>query len=246
MSRAKEVAAEKAYRIVKQMLNRIQVLGVGTGSTVKLVINKLSDDAEARKRLSSMRVVASSLDTLYLLEEVGVQASLKVPVDGIDFYFDGADEVALGKHGVCQVLKGRGGAMVREKLLAFYSRETLLVVDESKVSRVLGEKNKPVPVEVMADALQPVKRLLEGHGVKVVVRQGNGKDGPVISDNGNPILDTWPWHMPIHRYEALLDTIPGVIGHGIFLGYFDRVVVGHADGVEEHMCRRTRSAWTTK
>lgn len=246
MSKAKEIAAERAYQIVKQMLNRIQVLGIGTGSTVRLVVSKLLDDVEARKRLSSVRVVASSLDTLYLLEEMGVQASLEVPADGIDFYFDGADEVVLGRHGTCQVLKGRGGAMVREKLLAFYSKETLLVVDESKISSVLGEKNKPVPVEVMADALRAVKKFLESHGVKVVVRQGNGKDGPVISDNGNPILDTWPWHMPVHRYEALLDTIPGVVGHGIFLGYFDRVVVGYTDGVKEYVCRRTRSAWITK
>ncbi|HIC99305.1 MAG TPA: ribose 5-phosphate isomerase A [Pyrodictiaceae archaeon] len=246
MSKAKEIAAERAYQIVKQMLDRIQVLGIGTGSTVKLVINKLLDDARVRKRLSSMKVIASSLDTLYLLEEAGVHASLEVPADGIDLYFDGADEVAVGKHSVCQVLKGRGGAMVREKLLAFYSKEALLVVDESKISHVLGEKNKPVPVEVMADALQAVRRFLEGHGVKVVVRQGSGKDGPVISDNGNPILDTWPWHMPVHRYEALLDTIPGVVGHGIFLGYFNRVVVGYKDGVEEYTCRRTRSAWITK
>lgn len=218
-----------------------QSLGVGTGSTVRLVVENLASSSEGRRLLSSVSIYASSLDTALLLEELGFAASLTLPPRPLDVYFDGADEVAAVA-GMCQVLKGRGAAMTREKVLAHFSRTSLLVVDESKLSRSLGEQGKPVPVEVLVVALHPVARMLESLGVRVEVRRCDCRDGPALADNGGAVLDTWPWgRLEPLRYEGILDSTPGVVGHGLFIGYFDEVLVGYDDGGTRRIrCRRTR------
>ncbi|NPA04554.1 MAG: ribose 5-phosphate isomerase A [Crenarchaeota archaeon] len=240
-SRGKEAAARHVYRVVLDALTSIERLGVGTGSTVGLVLDRLLGDKEARRLLRGVVVVASSLDTLVKLVEAGVRASLTLPPGGVDLYFDGADEVACDKK-MCMLVKGRGAAMTREKMLAFYSTRTLIVVDESKVSKTLGEKGKPVPVEVHPDSMMAFIEYMRRVGVRAEARRGTGKDGPVVTDNGGVVVDTWPWGvMPPHMFEALLDTTPGVIGHGLFLGVVDEIVVGHDDGsVSVIPCRRTR------
>ncbi len=241
-SPGKEAAARHAYRVVLDALTEARVVGVGTGSTVGLVLEMLLGDSEALRLLRGTGIVASSLDTLMKLSSAGLSATMTIPGSGIDLYFDGADEVACDK-GMCMLVKGRGAAMTREKLLAFYSRRNIIVVDESKVSRRLGEKGKPVPVEVLPDAVMAFTAYMEAVGVRAEPRRGAGKDGPVVTDNGGVVVDTWPWGvMPPHMYEALLDTTPGVMGHGLFLGIVDEVVVGYGDGsVSVIRCRRTRA-----
>ena len=242
-TRSKEAAASKAAELLSDIIKPGMLVGVGTGSTVKLVIDHLVEDRRVRSTLSSVKLYASSLDTLLYLEERGLHASQLLPSTPLDVYFDGADEVAATAS-MCQVLKGRGAAMTREKVLAFNSRLNILVIDESKLSRQLGEKGKPVPVEVLPPALKPVIRLLESARVRVQVRECNCRDGPAVTDNYGVVVDTWPWgRLEPLRYEGLLDATPGVIGHGLFIGYFDRLVVGYGGGeAEVRSCRRTRGA----
>ena len=241
-SLAKQVAAEKALSLLRDRLANATKIGVGTGSTVTKIVELIMDDPELSRVMRTARVYASSLATLLTLRRYGVEAYSYAPSGGLDVYFDGADEVAVGASD-CMLVKGRGAAMVREKILAYNSRYTLIVVDESKVSSSLGEKGKPVPVEVLEYALEPLLDELSARGIRAEVRGGCGcRDGPALSDNSGIVVDTWPWSViGPEQYEALLDAVPGVIGHGLFIGYADAIVVGRGDGGSVvYSCRRTR------
>lgn len=239
--RGKRVAASAAAALLlEEVLPRAERVGVGTGSTTRLVVEEiLSREPEA---LRGKRLYASSLDTLLFLEERGLEASLRVPRGGLDAYFDGADEVSF-EAGTCMVVKGRGAAMTREKILAYNSRYVLLVVDESKVSGEVGEKGKPLPVEVLPDALTAVVEALRAMGLRAEPRGGCGcRDGPAVTDNGCIVVDVYGLEkLDVLRLESLVDSIPGVVGSGAFTGYVDEVVVGREDGSwERRKCRRTR------
>ena len=239
---AKQVAAEKALSLLRSRLVEATRIGVGTGSTVAKIVELMMNDPELSRILKTRRVYASSLATLLLLRKHGVEAYNHAPPGGLDVYFDGADEVAIDAT-VCMLVKGRGAAMVREKILAYNSRYTLIVVDESKVSKNLGEKSKPVPVEVLEYALEPLLDELNFRGVRVEVRSNcSCRDGPALSDNAGIVVDTWPWGvMTPQKYETLLDTLPGIVGHGLFIGYADAVIIGHSNGkAMVHDCKRTR------
>ncbi|ABM80934.1 ribose 5-phosphate isomerase A [Hyperthermus butylicus] len=238
---AKVEAARRAAEILEPLIERAERIGIGTGSTVRLVLRFLIE-SPAASALRRAKVYASSFDTLLELRRLGIEAYDFLPRDGLDVYFDGADEVARVSD-MCMAVKGRGAAMLREKLLAFNSAYTLLVVDESKVSRNLGDKGKPVPVEVVPPAVETIVEEFESRGIRAEVRTNcSCRDGPAFTDNYGIVIDTWPWGVmsPI-QYESLLDTLPGVMGHGLFIGYMDAIVVGYGDGrSEEWRCRRTR------
>ena len=243
-TRAKENAASRLYEILRGVLPRVKRIGVGTGSTVKLVLERLVENRETRAILEQREVYASSLDTFYYLLDRGVQAATLLPASELDIYFDGADEVAFHPGGLCQAVKGRGAAHTREKILAYSSRTVFLVVDESKVSKNLGDREKPVPVEVVPPAYKPIAKILASRGVRVEERSCSCRDGPTVTDNYGVILDTWPWRVyDPFRYESLLDSIPGVIGHGLFIGYMDEIVVGTSSEAYAVKCKRTRRAW---
>ena len=239
---AKQVAAEKALNLLRDRIAEAEKIGVGTGSTVARIVELIMDDPELARAMKTGRVYASSLATLLMLRRYGVEAYSYTPRGGLDVYFDGADEVAA-EDGECMLVKGRGAAMVREKILAYNSRYTVIVVDESKVSSSLGERGKPVPVEVLEYALEALLDELNVLGVRAEVRSSCGcRDGPALTDNFGIVVDTWPWGVVgLRQYEALLDRLPGVVDHGLFIGYADTVVVGRGDGgVTVYRCRRTR------
>ena len=194
------------------------------------------------EKLRGLRVYASSLDTLLALRRLGVEASLHLPPEPLDVYIDGADEVAF-EAGACWILKGRGAAMTREKILAYNSRHVVIVVDESKLSRRLGSLGKPLPVEALPTAFEAVAAALRARGLEAQPRAGCGcRDGPAVTDNCGVVVDVRGWEKldPL-ELEALLETMPGVVEHGLFTGYADEVVVGYAGGrAERRPCRRTR------
>ncbi len=242
-SKAKENAARKMYTILRELIPRASSIGIGTGSTVRLVLQYLLSDPDTRSTLEARDLYASSMDTLLFLEENGLHASLFLPATGLDIYFDGADEVAIHSGKICQAVKGRGAAHTLEKIYAYSSRTVYLVIDDSKLSKNLGEKGKPVPVETHPAAYRLVRSILESQGVRVEERKCNCRDGPTVTDSGGLVLDTWPWKVyDPYRYEGVLDTIPGVIGHGLFIGYMDYVVVGSNGGASVYECKRTRKA----
>ncbi len=238
----KELAARRAAQILASFLDRVERVGIGTGSTVALILEELFAQPLVLEKLASKKLYASSVDTLMKLEELGLSASMDVPARGLDLYVDGADEVEIGSSD-CPTLKGRGAAMTLEKIMAYNSRYTIIVVDETKVSQRLGEKEKPVPVEVLRPALLPVLAELRSLGVRAEARTAcTCRDGPACTDAGGYVVDVWPWGvMDPRTLEAVLERMPGVVSHGLFIGFVDRIIVGRSSGVvEEVECKRTR------
>jgi ribose 5-phosphate isomerase A len=147
--------------------------------------------------------------------------------DQVDLYADGADEVdPQGR-----LIKGRGAAMLREKILVHLSKHFLVLVDESKKVTQLGTRF-PVPLEVTSMAWQLVRDAVQFWGGKTEVRMASGKDGPVITDQGNFVLDArFPAGTDLVAIGPQLDGLPGLVEHGLFLNYAHktRIILGGAD-----------------
>lgn len=219
--RRKQAAAEYAAAAVREGMT----VGLGSGSTAELVIHALAE----RVRLGLRFVgVPTSLRSERLAQGLGIEVVPFDAVERIDLTIDGADEV---ERGTLNLIKGRGGALLREKLVALASDYELIVVDDAKLVDRLGARF-PVPVEVVRFGCQATALRLEGLGGKVSVRR-DASGRPFITDNGNAILDA---HFgPIADPAALarrLKLVNGVVEHGLFIDIAREVVIGRADGVE--------------
>lgn len=192
----KQQAAEAAMEYIKSA----EVIGVGTGSTIAFFIEAL---ASVKHKLEG--AVASSEATATLLKKIGVPLLDLNSVAHLPLYVDGADEFNQHRY----LVKGGGGALTREKIIAEVATQFVCIVDQSKQVEVLGKF--PVPIEVIPMARSFVAReIVKLHG-DPVYRQG------VITDNGNVILDVHNWHIlnPV-ELEKRLNNIPGVVSNGIF------------------------------
>lgn len=210
------------------------VVGLGTGSTATHFVREVA--RRIRDEKLSIRCVSSSFACSLLARAEGIPLLSVDQVARLDLYVDGADEVAPDKG----LIKGRGAAMVGEKLLAEGCDRFLVIVDGGKLVNKLGLKF-PVPVEVLPEAVQLAGRGIAALGGKTALRMASGgKDGPVVTDHGNLILDATfandakggagpDWK----ALDAALDGLPGVVGHGLFLRYAPKstVLVGEGGGV---------------
>ena len=210
-----EVAARVAERVRDG-----QVIGVGSGSTAYLAVLAIGERV-ARGGLA-ITAVPTSIEVAQVCAAVGI-ATAGLAEARPEWGFDGADEVHRGD-GVVRLIKGRGGAMLREKMVMASQAETLILVDGSKLVERLGERF-PVPVEIRPEALHLVPERLRVEGAtEVVLRQAGGKDGPVVTEAGNLILDARFEHVP-DRLESALAAIPGVVETGLFIGYPVEIVL---------------------
>ena len=207
-----------------RMVEDGMVVGLGTGSTATFAIEELG--RRVREEGLSIVGVPTSFSSSMLARQHGLIVRTLDDVDHIDIAIDGADEVDPGKN----LIKGGGAAHTREKVIDYLAELFVVVVDESKLVQRLGD-TFPVPVEVIPMAISPVLRGLEWLGGKPVVRLAEKKDGPVISDQGNFIVDV---HFDQIEDPAALETalnnIPGVVENGIFTGAADIVLVGLPTG----------------
>ena len=194
------------------------VLGVGTGSTVDFFIEALPEYADR-----SLSVVSSSDRSTSRLKRLGIEVSELAEVGNIDLYVDGADEATKHLH----LLKGGGGALTREKILAGASRKFVCIIDDSKLVGMLGQF--PLPLEVIPMARSFVARQLIKAGGQPVWRQD------FVTDNGNQIIDVHNLSItnPLEM-ETRLNQIPGVVSVGIF-GHrpADVLLIGTEDGLRE-------------
>lgn len=195
-------------------------LGFGTGHAATAFLHALG----AANR--NVRGVPTSQASADLAKELGIPLLSLDDTPSLDVDFDGADEVDPAGN----LIKGYGGALVREKIVAAASRQFIVLVGPEKLVAQLGQRGK-LPVEVVPFALGPCLRSLPGLGCEPVLRMADGK--PFVTDNGNVILDCRiaPLADP-HRLDAALRAIPGVVGTGLFLGMASMILVGHADSVE--------------
>lgn len=219
-ARFKKQAAEAAL----DQLSSGMTVGLGTGSTAAFVISGLGERL-ADGRLTDIRAVATSLRTEELARQAGIELTELTPA-GLDIAIDGCDEVDPQ----LQLIKGLGGALTREKLVALAARRFVIVADDSKAVDRLGSL-APVPVEVVGFGhLATVARLelLVGE-----CRQRSGADGqPLISDNGNLIFDFYSRtaFSPL-ELAADLKAETGVVEHGLFLGLADEAILAGPDGI---------------
>lgn len=192
------------------------ILGVGTGSTVNCLIDLLP-------QVNLKGAVASSKVTQDKLEALGIEVMDLNYVGELDLYIDGADEVNLN----LQLIKGGGGALTREKIVAAASKQFLCLVDESKWVTQLG-REFPVPIEVLPQARSYVARQLVKLGGEPVYREG------FVTDYGNLILDTYNLEITsASEMEQTLNNIVGVVCNGIFAAnQADKLLIAKSTGVE--------------
>lgn len=220
--RLKLEAAQRALELVKPGMT----VGLGSGSTATIWIKLLGEKVQ-RGELKLKGAIASSEDSEKLGRSYGIPFTNFEETKELDLTVDGADEVAPG----LALIKGGGGKLLREKIVASASKRFVVVVDESKVVDVLGKF--PLPVEVIPMAEPLVRAELEAMGFTPKVRVKN--DGSnYVTDEGNLILDCSGVMMdhPV-AMAAKLDSIVGVVEHGLFLGYAELVLIAGEGGVKE-------------
>jgi ribose 5-phosphate isomerase A len=203
-------------------------IGMGTGSTAIWAIRRIGERLAAGE-ISDVVGVATSTQSEVACQELGIPlASMNDPRIGgeLDLTIDGADEI----DGEKRLVKGGGGALLIEKIVAYASRRFVVIADERKVVTTLGN-TFPVPVEVLPLARVPVMRALRELGGDPSVREAERKMGMVITDNGNIIVDVrFPAGLDPVEMETRLSTIPGVLGNGLFTRVTPTVLVADADG----------------
>ena len=210
----KHAAAERALELIRPGT----IIGLGTGSTARHFIEGLGK--KVRNGLK-VEAVVTSLESKGQAERAGIRVIDRID-GGIDLAVDGADEIDPSVN----CLKGRGGALLREKIVAHASRRFVLIADESKLVGRLGRG--PVPIEVLPFLWEATSRSIESLGGRPELRMAGG--APFRSDNGNLILDT-SFGAVDSSLGAALHAIPGVIEHGLFLGVARAAIIGSATGV---------------
>lgn len=214
----KQAAGERATQLVKNNM----VVGLGTGSTTAFAIQELG-----RRVADGLKIlgVPTSYQSAFLASENGIPLTTLDEHPVLDIDIDGADQVSN-----FIAIKGGGAAHTREKIVAESAKTFVVVADESKISNVL---NHPVPLEVIPFARKLVEKNVAKLGGKTEVRMGINKDGPVISDNGNFIMDANFGEIedPVSLSKAL-SNCTGIVEHGIFTNV-NVVYIGKKDGTVE-------------
>lgn len=218
MEENKKAAALKAVEWIQDGM----VLGLGTGSTTFYALEAIGEMVAEGYDLVG---IPTSTSTENLANKFGIPLTTLDEVESIDLTIDGADEVDPAK----RLIKGMGGALLREKIVASVTEVEIIVVDDSKLVDVLGTKSM-LPVEVIPFGHMRVKDRIESTGCRAHLRGGGT---PYISDSGNYIYDC--------RYESIespeeleqkLDLIPGVVENGLFLGLANKIIIAGKGGIQ--------------
>jgi ribose 5-phosphate isomerase A len=219
---AKRLVARRAAEYVAEGM----VVGLGTGTTATLFIRELAG------RKLNIRCVASSDASHDLALSLGMHVETLAELPELDLYIDGADEVCSTPGGL-DLIKGGGGALLREKIVASAAREFIVVADSTKLVKVLGKF--PLPVEVIKMALPLVEPRLAALGLNPKLRPAKTGPGPYLTDEGNYILDCACGR--IDEPEVIAAEIRGIVGvveHGLFLGMATLALIGGENGVAEY------------
>lgn len=220
---AKKAAALSAVTHVKDGF----VVGLGSGTTIVYALKEIG------KRIREKKLSILGVPTSYQASQLGVK--YKIPLTTLDenprldVAIDGADQV----DNKLDMIKGMGGALTREKIVASASKLNIIVVDETKLTNKLGV-NQPVPVEVLPFAMSVVETKLRRLDGKPVLREAGGKLGPLVTDNGNFIFDVdfGPIAQPKELAMALKG-VPGIVETGLFVGTADIAYVGGRESVRK-------------
>jgi len=213
LGQAKRAAGYRAADMIEEGM----VVGLGTGSTVYFTIERLSERVKGGLKITG---IPTSYQTATRAREAKIPLTTLDDNPVIDIAVDGADEVDPK----LRLIKGRGAAHLREKCVAAAAKHFVVVVDEQKVVKKLGAA--AVPVEVLPFAITPVLVQLRGLGGVPIIREAVRKDGPVITDNGNFVVDCrFKDIKNPEKLEAVLASIPGIVESGLFCGFTKKTTV---------------------
>jgi ribose 5-phosphate isomerase A len=223
MRTSDDEAKQRAARAALELLPESGVIGLGTGSTTRFFIEGVAELTRAGRRFVG---VPTSQQSRALATQLGIPLLEDAGPWQIDLCVDGADEVS----DALDLIKGGGAAHTREKIVNFSAKKNVIIVDASKLSRLLGEK-RAVPVEVLVFGHLTTRAALERFGQPVLRLQGNV---PVLTDSGNYIYDlaVAPLADPAGVDRALRQ-VPGVVETGLFCGRADWVIVAEAQGIRQ-------------
>lgn len=211
---------EAKTRIAQEMADRMRdgdVVGVGSGSTSYLTLLALAD--RAQQQGWKFTAITTSIEMEIECHELHVSTTSLLQ-SRPEWSFDGADEI----DDACNMIKGRGGAMVREKLIMASSLDRYVVVDKSKQVERLGRK-VAVPLEIIPESFNLVRSQLEGtfQILSLELRMSDAKDGPVVTEKGNIILDV-KFAEVNADLDSKVNSVPGVVGSGLFFGFSPTVI----------------------
>jgi len=212
-------AAKEAVKFVKDGM----VIGIGSGSTVEIFLNELG------KRIKNEGIEVFGVPSSYKSHLVAIKNGIKIvdlfQYSELDLCIDGADQIDQNLN----CIKGGGGALTREKIIASASKKFIIIADESKL---VDKLNMPIPIEILPFAYGFVVKAIKELGGECLMRECKGKLGPIISDNGNFIVDCSFGVIDKPReLEIRLNNIPGVIENGIFCNdMIDKVIIGSKNG----------------
>ncbi|BFZ24754.1 hypothetical protein BsWGS_27793 [Bradybaena similaris] len=216
-----------ANRAVDDNVKKGQVVGIGSGSTIVFAVKRIAE----RNKTENLNLICipTSFQSRQLIQDHGLTLGSLETSPEIDVAIDGADEVDDD----INLIKGGGGCLMQEKIIASCAKSFFIIADARKNSRVLGTKwKKGVPIEVLPMAYKPVQlKINQLLGGNAVLRMASEKAGPVVTDNGNFLIDwefkgvqDWP------VIERVLQGVPGVIETGLFLNMATAAYFGSHDG----------------
>jgi ribose 5-phosphate isomerase A len=223
VNRAKKRAAEKA---VEENVQKDMVLGIGSGSTVVYAVRKISE-LEKEQQLN-LKCIPTSFQSYQLIVDHGLELVSLDQYPEIDLDIDGADEFDKDLN----LIKGGGGCLVQEKIIASNAKELIVIADFRKDSKYLGEKWKNgIPIEVIPMAYVPLMKKLEKLGGTPNLRMAKAKAGPLVTDNGNFIIDAdFGIIKNPEKLNQTLLSIPGIVDTGFFIGMTAKAYIGQKDG----------------
>ncbi len=220
----KQNAALEAVKHVKDGF----IVGLGSGSTAAFAIEALGE------RIKTENLHIMGIPTSYQAFLLAVEC--KIPITTLDEHpvidvtIDGADQLTPELN----LIKGGGAALAREKIVASATKLNVIIADQNKKVQLLGENNQFVPIEVLPFALPIVKETIVAIGGKPLVREGKGKLGPTITDNGNAVIDAYFGEIVNPAELAVkVKMVPGVVETGFFIGLTDVVYLGTSGPVEK-------------
>ena len=223
IEKGKKTAAIKA---VEENVKSGMVLGIGSGSTVVYAVEKIAELNSANNL--NLKCVPTSFQSYQLIIDHGLTLVSLDQYPELDLDIDGADEIDKDLN----LIKGGGGCLVQEKIIASNSRRLIIIADFRKKSELLGEKwKKGVPVEVIPMSYVPLMKKLEGLGGSPKLRMAQAKVGPLVTDNGNFIIDVdfGTINNPKELNTKVLN-IPGVVDTGLFIDMTSKAYIGTSEG----------------
>ena len=215
-----------AIKAVEENIKAGMVLGIGSGSTVIYAVEKIAELNEESNL--NLKCIPTSFQSYQLIVENGLTLASLDQYPELDLDIDGADEIDQNLN----LIKGGGGCLVQEKIIASNSKKLVIIADFRKNSENLGEKwKKGIPIEVIPISYVPIMKKLEKLGGTPVLRMAQAKAGPLISDNGNFIIDVnFGEIMNPGELNLNILIIPGVVDTGLFIGMASKAYIGLEDG----------------